>query len=388
MQVFKQYFKIVRKSVFLSLSMYAFIFILMTILFSSSGGNSPSIFETTKCNVAIFNEDDSPLAENLEKYIVSNSKVITIENTEESIRDSLFYRESELVITIPKGFGLAFTSETPIDLQTRSIPDSTSSIFVKNMINSYLTTANLYLEGSEISSMDKIDELVKKDLSIETPVNISTVTNSVEKTGASYYFNYLAYPLLCMLILGVSMVSNIFNSKDLKMRNLCSPINLSKFNLQLFLGHVILTLVIWILFIILAMIMYTGEMFTLRGWLFIANSLIFTFTALSLSFFIGNISTKTSVYAICNCVAMGSCFLGGAFVPQEMLSDFVIKFSVINPVYWYIKINDKLSTLSIFTLETLKPVFFESLILVAFTLAFISIALLTVKQKSLVNSNE
>lgn len=388
MQVFKQYFKIVRKSVFLSLSMYAFIFILMTILFSSSGSNSPSGFETTKCNVAIFNEDDSPLAKNLEKYIEANSKVIAIENTEESIRDSLFYRESEMVITIPTGFGAAFTTENPKELLTMSIPDSTSSIFVKNMVNSYLTTANLYLKGSEISDMDKIDELVKKDLSIETSVNITTETNSVEKTGASYYFNYLAYPLLCMLILGVSLVSNIFNSKDLKMRNLCSPINLSKFNLQLFLGHVVLTLTIWTLFIIIAMIMYTGEMFTFRGWLFTANSFIFTLTALSLSFFIGNISTKTSVYAICNCVALGSCFLGGAFVPQEMLSDFVIKFSLINPVYWYIKINDKLSTLSIFNLETLKPVFFESLILVAFTIAFISIALLTVKQKSLINSNE
>lgn len=388
MQVFKQYFKIVRKSAFWSLAMYAFIFILMSILFSSSENSSPSAFETTKCSVAIINEDHSTLAENLEGYIKANSKVIHIENTEESIRDSLFFRESEIVITIPKGFGAAFTSENPIELQTKSIPDSTSSVFVKNMVNSYLTTANLYLQGLEISDMDKIDELVQQDLAIETSVNITTKINSVERTGLSFYFNYLAYPMLCMLLLGVSTVSNIFNSKDLKMRNLCSPISLSKFNLQLFLGHVTLTLSIWMIFIIIASIMFPGEMLTLRGWLLTANSFIFTLTALSLSFFIGNISTKTSVYAISNCVALGSCFLGGAFVPQEMLSDFVIKLSVINPVYWYIKINDKLSTLSIFNLETIKPVVFESLILLAFTLAFISIALLTVKQKSLMNSNE
>ncbi len=388
MQVFKQYFKIVRKSAFWSLYMYAIIFIAMTIMFSNSGGNVPSDFETTKCNVAIINKDDSEFSNKLENYISSNSEVIDIEDDDESIRDSLFFRESEIVIIIPAGFGAAFISETPMELQTHSIPDSTSSIFVKNMINSYLTTTDLYISGSNITDMDKIDEIVRADLSINTPISLTSSNDTNENISLSYYFNYLSYPLLCMLILGVSIVSNIFTSRDLKMRNLCSPINVSKFNLQLFFGHAVLALIIWALFTIVSIVMYKGDMLTTRGLLFSINSLVFTIVALSLSFFIGNLATKTSVYAICNCVSLGSCFLGGAFVPQDMLSDFVIRLSIINPVYWYININNKLSALSIFNLETLKPILFEGLILLAFALAFLSMGLLAVKQKSATCENK
>lgn len=388
MQVFKQYFKIIRKSVFWSLFMYAFIFIGMTILFSTTGGGSSSDFEATKCKVAVINEDDSALASNIEKFIKSNSTEVTLENNENSIKDSLFFRDSELVITIPKDFGDAFNSESPINLQTQSIPDSTSSIFVKNMINSYLNTTSLYLSSSGIKDFNEIGTLVERDLSKETTVNVSNGGNFNEKNGSYYYFNYLCYPLLCMLILGISLISGIFNSKDLKMRNLCSPIGIKKFNIQLFLGHIILAMFIWILFIIISFIMYPSEMASLNGLLHIINSLIFTITALSLSFFIGNITTKNSVYAICNCVALGSCFLGGAFVPQEMLSSTVVKLSMINPVYWYVHINDTISSISKFNFGAVKPVLFELMILIAFAIAFLSIGLVTVKQKSLNASNE
>ena len=388
MQVFKQYFKIIKKSVLGSLFLYAFIFIAITLLFSNAGSNSPSDFETTKCDVAIFNEDNSVLAKNLENFIKENSSSVTIDNNEQSIRDSLFFRESELVITIPKGFGAAFQSDTPLMLQTQSIPDSTSSIFVKNMINNYLVTTELYIKGSNINDMNKINDLLEKDLTKDTTVNLSVGSNLKEKNATYYYFNYLSYPLLCMLILGISLITGIFNTKDLKMRNLCSPINISKFNMQLFLGHIVLSFCIWLLFIIISFIMYSGEMSTINGVFHMINSFIFTLTALSLSFFIGNIAPKSSVSAICNCVSLGSCFLGGAFVPQEMLSSFVIKFSVINPVYWYIKLNDTISSMSNFTMDSLKPIFFEFMILIAFALAFLSLGLVTIKEKSLNVSNE
>lgn len=388
MQVFKQYFKIIRKSVFWSLFMYAFIFIAMTIMFSTTGNNPSTGFETTKCKVAVINEDNSPLAENLENFIKLNSNAVTIKNTEESIKDSLFFRDSELVVTIPEGFGAAFNSDSPISLQTQSIPDSTSSVFVKNLINSYLNSTSLYLKSNTLKDINEIGTLVEEDLAKETTVNISSGGSLKEKNGSFYYFNYLCYPLLCMLILGISLITGIFNSKDLKMRNLCSPIDVKKYNIQLFLGHLILAVFIWVIFIIIAFIMYPNEMLTINGVLLIVNSFIFTLTALSLSFFIGNIATKNSMSAICNCVALGSCFLGGAFVPQEMLSPAVIKLAIINPVYWYVKLNETISTMAIFNFNSLKPVFFEFMILIAFAAAFLSIGLVTVKQKSLSASKE
>lgn len=388
MQVFKQYFKIIRKSVFWSLTMYAFIFIGLSILFSSTGDTSMGGFESTKCKVAVLNEDDSPLAANLEAFIKANSTEVMLENNEAKIKDSLFFRDTELVVTIPKGFGEAFSSTSPLSIETQSIPDSTSSVFLKNLINKYLNTTNLYINTFNSTDINEIGTMVNEDLSKSSETNLTSVENNSVKNGAYYYFNYLCYAILCMLILGISLISNLFNSRDLKMRNLCAPIDIKKFNLQIFLGHFVLAITIWMIFIIIAFLMYPGDMVTVNGLFYIINSFIFTLTALSLSFFIGNIATKNSIFAICNCIALGSCFLGGAFVPQELLSSGILKFSIVNPVYWYIHINNIISSMSKFDIEGLKPLIFELMILIAFALAFLSIGLVTIKQKSLNISNE
>ena len=41
-----------------------------------------------------------------------------------------------------------------------------------------------------------------------------------------------------------------------------------------------------------------------------------------------------------NVIGLGTCFLGGVFVPQEILPDEVLKVAHYIPTYWYIKMND------------------------------------------------
>ncbi|MEG1256748.1 ABC transporter permease [Clostridium sp.] len=382
MQVFKQYFKIVRKSALASLLIYVAIFTVITVLFSNMGGAAmePS-FETSKCRVVVINKDTSPLSQNLEKYIGENSKLVEIQTDEEGIKDALFFRQAEVIITIPEGFGNMFITETPLNLKTQNIPDSSSGIFVKNMVNNYLTTSKLYSDSMQYTNWEEINNLVNDDLSINTKVNLTGEGKNNYKSKINYYFNYLSYALISILILGISITSNIFNSSDIKRINLCSPIKPNRFSMQIFLGNISLSLITWALFIALSIIMYKGDMFTVSGLLYSINSLVFTITCLSLSFLIGNLASKTSIKPISNCVALGGCFLGGAFVPQSLLSETVKNIAIVNPVYWFIKVNDKIGTLSVFNKETIAPILFEMIILLAFAAAFLGIALVVIKQK-------
>ncbi|MEG0132570.1 MAG: ABC transporter permease [Clostridium sp.] len=382
MQVFKQYFKIVRKSALSSLVIYIVIFTILTLMFSNMGGaaTEPS-FETSKCAVAVINNDTSFLSETLEKYIGENSKIVEINTGEEGIKDALFFRKAEVVITIPEGFGDSFITSTPYNLITQSIPNSSSTIFVKNMVNNYLTTTNLYVDTMSDTNWEEISKLVLNDLSINTKVTLSDEGIPISKNSINYYFNYLSYALISILILGISITSNIFNSPDIKRRNLCSPIKPTRVSLEIFLGNTTLAFVTWLFFFIFSIVMYKGAMFTTSGLLYGLNSLVFTMVCLSLSFLIGNIASKTAINPISNCVALGGCFLGGAFVPQNLLSETVKNIAVVNPVYWFIKINDKIGALSVFDKETLTPLLFETVILLAFAAAFLGIALVVIKQK-------
>lgn len=382
MQVFKQYFRIVKKSALSSLLLYMAIFIFMTIIFSNVGNSTDSTsFETEKCKVAVLNNDNSPLSNNLEAYIKENSKLVKIKTTDEGIRDALFFREAEIVITIPKGFEDSFLQDNYYTLETQSIPNSSSSIFIKSMINNYLNTTKVYIDNTKNLDFEKISDLVNKDLSIDTEVTLAKDNKEDTKSSVTYYFNYLAYPMLCMLILGISIVSNIFNSPDLKRRNLCSPINSYNFNMQIFLGDMVLALSTWTIFMALAIVMYPKDMFSFSGVLHGINSLIFTITCLCLSFLISNISTKNSIGPISNLVSLGCCFLGGAFVPQQLLSETVKSTAIFNPVYWFINVNDKLNALSTFNMDTLTPLLFEMLIMLAFSVAFLGVGLVIMKQR-------
>ena len=123
-------------------------------------------------------------------------------------------------------------------------------------------------------------------------------------------------------------------------------------------------------------------MFTKHGIILVINSLLFTICATTIAFFIGTVvNNKNAISGIVNVVALGSSFLCGAFVPSYMLPDFVLKIAHILPTYYYINTNESLKTLEIFCFEKLKPIIFNSIIIILFTIVFIILSNLFTKRK-------
>lgn len=382
MRVFKQYFKIIKSESASAILPYVILFIAITLIFMNNGNTSAaSAFKTSRCDIAIINEDDSSISDSLADYLGANNDLIDIKPDDESIRDALFYRRCEVVITIPDGFGNSLGKENALEIKTQSVPDSNSSHLIKSSINNYLSTAEIYLKSSPDMSMDEINTAVKNDLSVKTDVTLESNDKKTTRSDALGYFNYLAYPLICIFIYCVSTITDVFNKPDLKRRNLCSPLSLSSFNLQIFSGHVILAIAVWIFFMVTAYFMYPKEFLAARSIYYIINSFIFSLCVLSLGYLVANLFPAKAMGPVCNCISLGCCFLGGAFVPQYLLSKQVLHFAVINPAYWYIKSNETIASLSILSNDALSPVFVNYGILAAFTLAFLSLSLLLIKKK-------
>ncbi len=382
MQAFKLYFKIFKNSALPSALIYIIIFSALCIIFvQSSSNDATTAFSIDKRNVAVINNDNSDFSKELEKYIGENTKVKKIDTSEDAIKDALFYRKVEYVVTIPQGFGDAFLAKNPIALKTTSIPNSTSSAFIDMMIDKYLQAYNMYQNGSGSMSFNEILSHVKQDLSKTVDVNMTRKSTASQLTSLNSYVNYANYPIMCILILSVGLVLFSVNQTDIKRRNLCSPLNQTKFSLQIFFGNIFLMLFVFALFAFYAFVMFPQAVKTTNGLLMLINMLIISLVALSLSFMIGNFAGRRSLQPICNTLSLGFCFLGGAFVPQELLSDSVKNFALINPVYWFIKANNEIITLSNFDFEDLKPVYINMGIELIYAIAFIAITLLIIKQK-------
>lgn len=377
MQAFKLYFKIFKKSAFITSLIFIVVYALMTVLFSQVGASQSSSFELSKCKVSVIDEDNSTLSKELTEFLSKNTKPITLENNESSFKDALFFRQVDYIAIIPKGFETQFHSNTDTMIESMQLPDGANAMLIQNLINSYLSTAKLYLDGTGTIDYDAVNQ----DISIQTNVNILGGTASDKQTSEIIYVNYLSYVMLAIMIFIVPMVMMIVNEKDIKRRNLASPIKTTHYTWQMLLGNFVSMIVIYFIFLVLAIIIYGESLLNLKGALWALTLFCFSVFSLCLGFFISTFATKNSVWPIANLVSLGCGFLGGTFVPQQLLNETILRFGAINPVYWYIKTNNTIYELNTLNSETLKPVFLSTGILLAFACTFIAMTLVVTKMK-------
>jgi len=384
MQVYKAFFKIISKNLS-QIIIYFVVFISIIIILSNSNPNSVSTdFTEAKVNIAFINYDTgSKIVDGLRTHITQNANIIDIPDDTQNLQDALFFREVEYILRIPKGFTERLLSGSPMQIEKTIVPNSTSGIYIDNIINKYLNTVRLYNSSIEGLTEEELISYVENDLSKKTEVNVKASvddTSVIEKR--TYFFNYMAYVLFSVLILGISSVMMVFNNTDLKRRNLCSPVKLRDMNFQLILGNLSYAVISWFVLILVSFIMFGKYMFTTQGLLLLLNSFIFTLAALSISFLIGNsIKSKNAISAASNVFSLGSCFISGVFVPQSLMSDTVLKIASFTPSYWFVKSNNIISSLDNINFANLIPVFINMIIVIGFAVAVLAVSLVVIKQK-------
>lgn len=389
MQVYKAFFKVIRKNA-TEILIYIGVFLFFAVALGNNASNPEDTdFKETKINVAFISEDEkSELVEGLRNYISKSANIIELEDKKTELQDALFFREAEYIIRIPKGFtSKLLNGDKDINIEKNTIPNSVSEVYMDNIINRYLNTAKMYTLAIDNISEEDLVKYVSKDLSYDTKVEVTTYKNNYNyNSSCKNYYNYLAYSMFAILILGVSSVMVTFNKKDLKMRNSSSALTLRSMSFQMILGNVTFAIGVWIIMIFASFIMYKGYMFSLNGLLFLMNSFVFTMVALSISLLIGNlVSSKNAMSAAANVVSLGSCFISGVFVPQSYLGDTVIKIASFNPTYWYVKANNEIATLVNYSKENLTPIFMSMFIVLGFSVAILAVTLVIIKQKRISN---
>jgi len=106
---------------------------------------------------------------------------------------------------VPEGFTEGLLSGKDVKLEKTTLPNSTSNVYMDNIINKYLNTVKIYTYNIKDLSEEQLISHVDKDMSQKIEVTLSRgQTLKSEKPG--YYFNYLAYSLFAILILGVCSV--------------------------------------------------------------------------------------------------------------------------------------------------------------------------------------
>lgn len=381
MTVFKLCLKIFRKNL-KAMMIYFGIFIFVSIMLASNNpAEKMTGFSMTKTRIGIINEENTPLVKGLKESLEEIAEFKTIEDNPNTIQDALYYRDVHYVLRIPKNFTASFMEDTTATLSKTSMPDTTSSIYIDLKIDQYLNTARLYLNQTSNIDQNTLKTYVLEDLKTKTTVKmLNPNTINGDEAMMQYYFNFLAYTFMFVIIIGVSTIMLVFNNPTIKKRNACSPLPASKMNLQFFLAILLFALLTWVVLISISLYFGRAELSNPNTKYFIINSLLFGLTSAAISFFIGNlVKNREAISGIANIFTLGSSFISGVFVPQEMLSTGVLKIASFLPTYWYVKANSQISTISHVDWSNVSFIPKSFMIQIGFFLAFFILAMVVGK---------
>lgn len=386
MPVFKLCLKIIKKNL-VSISLYLGIFLLIATLISISGVNDTSSgFSQTKAKVALITEENTPLVEGFKDVLASHFTLVELPDQKEKLQDALFFRDVTYIMRIPAGFTKDFLDGSSNKLEKTTIPDSADNAYVDLSVEQYFRLARLHHTANPSLTLEALAAQLKQDMAADTTVNVAKYQNSKDFTHsfAANYFNYLAYSLTSVLILGISTIMMVINEKDVSRRNFCSPVPASSMNMQFFLANLVFTVAAWALVTAACFVFSPNEIFTGNMLYMVINSIVFTFCMSSISFLIGNlVKSRNALSAIANVVGLGPAFISGVFVPQQFIGDTVLRIASFTPTYWFVQGNSRISALTSFNWSSLSPVFYDMLIQIGFAVAFLSIAFVIGKQKRL-----
>lgn len=382
MIVFKTILKILNK---LKGLIILYTIMLISVTLANQTSDNVDSFEEVKPSVIIVNNDKSKngVTNHFIKYLDNHMEVKDIDTgNEEKIDDALFYRDVSLVVYIPDGFGDDLLDNKDVSVEYKISGDKGSS-YGKMLVQNYFDSFNIYnnyYDGDEL--FDRLDNALNLDVNVEVKNKLDT--NSLSRMAR--FFNFLNYAILAGCVYSISMILASLKSENVRKRTIVSSYDYKKYNRIVLEACSIVIIGMWLLYMILALIIFKDLFISMNGLWYVINSFVFSLCSLCIGFLIGNITqNKGAISGIVNVISLGSSFLCGCFVPFEFMPDYVIKIAHIFPTYYFVINNEALKVMDNFSLSSVSPLIFNMGIVLIFGVCFVIITNYVSKKKQVLN---
>ena len=378
MTVFSTILKILNKLKGM-LILYTVMLVAITTI-NQTSGNKVTNFEESKPDMLIVNNDSkNVITDGFAYYIKKHANIKDIDTSnQDKINDAIFYRDVNFVIYIPENFGKDLKDGKEPSLKYKETGDEYAA-YSRMLVEKYIKTVKTYKDyysGRQL--IEKVNNIVGND----TKVQVKSSLDTSKMSTMTAYFNFLNYALLAGCVYCITMILASLKQENVRKRTIVSSFNYRKYNRIVLFSNAIVIVAMWILYMILSLILFKDTMFTANGLAFVLNSLVFALCGLSIGFLIGNITTnKAAIGGIVNVVALGTSFLCGCFVPFEYMPDYVLKIAHILPTYYFVANNQLIKTIESFNIDTLKPIFINVGVVLAFTIVFVILSNYISKKK-------
>ena len=383
MKVFNLYKKLF-KSFSKIVIVYVSIFVGLSVILSYSSEKQNSAYTETRVNITLNNLDDgSILSEGLVEYL---GKFVDYKETkEEDISDALFFREIYSYIIIPEDFEVKLLNGEDVFIKQERIEENATSVAIDRAINKYLNYVRVYVNQTD-KSLDEVVGLVKTVLDKEVEA-AALIEESNQLTSSSFYFKMLSYIVTAVILTVVGLITISFRKFEVRRRLIVSPYPVKNANLDMLFGNLLFTVFFATLLCVVSILIYPDAILSKNGLLLIINTYIFSFAALSMSYFMCLLIRNEQVLSgVNNVYSLGSAFLSGAFVPQMLLSSGILAFAHIFPNYYYVYNVDLLTSSINLNLSDINKVILYMIIQALFATLFVVLSVILSKKQTRLES--
>lgn len=371
MTVYKYFMKIAsnKKTVIIT---YTLVFLFLSIINGGTNEQRETSFIESRMNIGVINNSEDEFARNLENYLAKKNNVVHVPDDEVYIKEQIFLEYVSAVVIIPQDFREnALNKEKAVQIYRDDRVIETYQI--ENQINKFISFSNAAYEDGEFN-LTKVNNALDQEVSvslIETGNNINQRVNNWFR----FYFNFTSYVILAIYIAVIGYVMSDFANRQVENRRKVSSIKFMNFNMQMYLGQLTIAGIITIVFILGSIILkgrYIGEVDFLK---YVVNIIIFSFSSLCLVFLINNAtSNKFVINAISTVLSLGTSFISGVMVPQQLLSEKVLAIARFFPTYYFVRINER-------DISSFMEVRYEIFMQILFAAVFLLIGLYLSKSK-------
>lgn len=343
MRVFNAFFRIIWKYKF-SVILFTAIFLGLSIVFGAMAGDSTEqVYKETKVSIAVFDHDQTEASKAVYDYLGKVHSIETVEDTFDAKMEAFFNAKIIGIIEIEPGFeeGL-LNGDLEGKLTAYNNPIGSGNIFVSMQAQEYVSTLNSFLSLGY--DMEEAIEKTEENLGLASEIGFVSEDAGKEYLPHYYYFMYLTYALVSICIYALSPVFIRFRQKDLKDRMNCAAFSEKKRSLVLAAGALVFGLGLLLLFLVIGIGLYSNmDGFWEEIKFYAANALVHLLFAISIPLLLSTLIQKINVISVfANIIGLGLSFISGVFVPQELLSEGVLKVAKCFPTYWYVDIVNKI----------------------------------------------
>lgn len=364
-----------------SLLLGIIIMVIITIFYA--GQLTQDAEELTGAKIAVLSEDGSAIEKDFVDYLGKQHTIVKLKDTsQKSLDDALYFDEVEYILEIPKDFSAKLAKGEAVKLASKTRPATFSQSLVDTTINNYLNTYLTYQKQLPNLSQKELLQKTKTTLGKDGKVHFDTSYHKKKKQNVTgQIYNLLAYGMFLSIFSGYAAVNLAFNREEIQRRNSCSPVSRRKLSRKISTGNLAFAVFCWIIFLAFVLFITKGSFDQILGY-FVLNTVAFFAAIVSFSILITSIlQNEDAISGINNIFIMGSCFVGGVFVPNEFLPNAVNKIAAFTPTYWFAQNNELIGKTVDFNQSFTDKFLFNSGVLLAFAAAFWVIHLITMRER-------